>query len=309
MVGLYVWLSRRRAVRTPWETVQSGIAQQIASWAALRARQMRRSERTWKPDLLVPVKSVEEAGALGAVARALIQVRGSVKFVALVDDAELGAVLGGMVRGLQRRDQLATWHLMPEESPGQGARLSINALQGAFFAPNLLVLSAQHTDAAVLQDALDHARRHRVGVVIAVDSPQGSMRPCRSATVWLSDRAPEWELALHVANLDLPVLLAYLLTRPLSGEIRLVTVLREETHRAAAQQFMDDLIELGRLPRTTAHLPSGQLDAQLAQAMPTDVHVFGLSEAIDLVRMREIHANVGRPCLFVLDSGQESALA
>ena len=309
VTGLYVWLSRRRAVDTPWETVQSGIAQTVAEWAAVKARQMRRSERTWKPDLLVPVASVEQAEAMAAVARSIIHYRGSVTFVALADEPQLGAVLGDIVGTLGAQQRLASWHLMPEERAGQGACLSINATQGHLFAPNLVLMSARHTDESALQDVIHHARRHRVGVVLCFDDAERPLRPCRSVTVWLSDRSPDWQLALHVANLDLPVLLAYLLARPLDGAIRLATVLRDPAFQDEAGAFLDDLVALGRLPNTTAHLLDGDLHERLATGPPTDLHVFGLSEHLDLDRLKALHAATGTVCLFVMDSGQESALA
>ncbi|MBX2799846.1 MAG: amino acid permease [Myxococcales bacterium] len=309
VVGLYVWLSRRQKVDTPWETVQSGIAQTVAAWAALKSLQMRRSERSWKPDLLVPVSSVEEARAMASVSSALVHVRGSVKFIALEDDPELGAALGSIVGRLRDQERYASWHLMPEEMAGQGARLSINALQGAFMAPNLVLLSARHMEQEVLQTVVDHARRRRVGAIIAFDDLERPLRPCKQVTVWLSDRSPDWTLALHVANLDLPVLLAYLLTRPVEGAVRLATVLRDEVHRPKAASFMDDLIELGRLPNTTSHLLEGTLAERLADGPRADLHLFGLSPEVRLERMQAIHEAAGAPCLFVLDSGQESALA
>ncbi len=309
VLGLYIYLSRNAKVDTPWATVQSGIAQALAAYAAVQARRMRRSERTWKPDLLVPARDVDEAKAVAAVARAVIEVRGSARFVAVADDAELGAVLGGMVRSMQARDQLASWHLMPEEERGQAARLSINAMKGSFFAPNLLLVSGLHTPQEVLAPVVDHARAARLGVAVAFDDPERPLEPCHAVTVWLSDRSPDWELSLHVANLDLPVLLAYLLTRPRRGRIRLATVLRRPEDRRDAERFLADLIELGRLPDTTAHVLEGSLTERLADAPQADLHIFGLPEQVDVARLTEIHNAVGAPCLFVLDSGQESALA
>ncbi|MEZ4237961.1 MAG: hypothetical protein R3F59_17820 [Myxococcota bacterium] len=310
VLGLYLWLVRRRRVETPWETVQSGMAQTLAAWAARKATQLKRSERSWKPDLLVPVASVAEVEALASVAETLIAVQGSVKFVALADDPALWGVLDETVSEMRGRERFCSWHRMPEERPGQGARLSMNAMQGTFFAPNLVLLSAAHADEAVVQDVVDHARRIGMGVVLVV-APEGAppLRPCRAVNVWLSDRTPDWTLGLHVANLDLPVLLAYLVTRPREGAVRLATVVRDEGARAAAGRFLADVIELGRLPATSAHVLGGTLANRLADAPEAELAVFGLPQRVELARLAEIAGQAGGPCLFVQDSGQESALA
>lgn len=309
VVGLYVWLGRRKAVDTSWETVQSGMTYSLATWAARKASQMVRSERSWKPDILLPVTCVAEAKSLTAVAEAATRVRGSMKIVGLSDDPDLGATLDAIVDQTRRRGHFSSWHRMVEERPGQGARLSLDAMQGTFFAPNLLLLSTRFMDDAVLQEVVDHARAQHVGVLVLVDDPQLPVDRCRRVAVWLSDRSPDWALGLHVANLDLPVLLAYLLTRPLEGMTALVTVLRDPSARPDAQRFLGDLVELGRLPRTSVHVLDGPFAERLADGPRADVHIFGLSERIDIARMRAIHEAVGAPCLFAQDSGQESALA
>ena len=127
--------------------------------------------------------------------------------------------------------------------------------------------------------------------------------------MWLSDRHPDWTLDLHVANLDLPVLLAYLLTLPDEGDVRLATVVRDPDTEDAARAFLADVIELGRLPRTQARVASGPFFDALDRSEPADVHIFGLPEQIDLARLRAIHDHLGSPCWYVQDSGQESALA
>jgi len=127
--------------------------------------------------------------------------------------------------------------------------------------------------------------------------------------VWLSDRSPDWVLGLHVANLDLPVLLAYLLTRERSGRVRLVSVLSNGAWRAAAQRFLEDIADLGRLPDTTCHVVTGGFADALRGFQSADVNLLGLPQQLDLQRLRELQRATGAPCLFVHDSGNESALA
>jgi len=307
--GIYLWLSRRRSVDTSWDTVQSGIAKTLAAWAALKAAQGGESERNWKPDLLVPVGSEEEARALTPLAYAVTRFRGSIKLVATRDDPALAELLDKQVAWLRDEGAFASWHLMPEERPGQAARLSINAMAGTFFAPNLLVIAARFADPEVVQEVVDHARACNVGVLLAFDDVGRPTDSCRSVNVWLSDRSPDWELSLHVANLDLPVLLAYLLAHPLQGAIRLGTVVRSDGAVADAERFLADVIELGRVPRAEALVRSGSFLDALREAPRADVQLMGLPQDIDLEALGRIHEAAGGACWFLQDSGQESALA
>ncbi len=310
--GIYLYLSRRKKVDTPWVTVQSGIARTLAAWAALKASQSGKSERDWKPDLLVPVASADAAAHAIATAWAITRYRGSTKLIATHDSQPLHDRLEELVTWMRAQGAFASWHPIPEERPGQSAQLSINAMSGTFFAPNLLVLSADYLaeelGADGLQEVIDHARRWEVGVVLTFGS-EPLPDAIRSVAVWLSDRHPDWSLSLHVANLDLPVLLAYLLTVPDKGNVRLATVVRDPTTEDAAQQFLDDVIELGRLPRTEARVTSGPFLEAVGRSEPAELHLFGLPDQVDLERLRSIHEHLGGPCWFVQDSGQESALA
>jgi len=309
VAALYVWLARRREVETPWETVQSGIVQSIAEWAARIALGLKRSERSWKPELLVPVRSVIELATMEPTARLLVEHRGSVRFAIVTEDAELIKATEAAVARLRAEGLLASAHMLPEEQPGQGARLSLNALQETVGAPNLVLLSDEHGDEAVLQQICDHARRYGVGVVLVLDDVEHFMVSPLAVNVWLSDRSPDWVLGLHVANLDLPVLLAYLLTRERSGRVRLVSVLSNGAWRAAAQRFLEDIADLGRLPDTTCHVVTGGFADALRGFQSADVNLLGLPQQLDLQRLRELQRATGAPCLFVHDSGNESALA
>jgi hypothetical protein len=51
------------------------------------------------------------------------------------------------------------------------------------------------------------------------------------------------------------------------------------------------------------------IDDLIQLGPPADVHLFGLPPTIELERLWEIHRAAGAPCVFVRDSGQESALA
>ncbi len=312
VAGIYLYLTRRRNIDTPWVTVQSGIARSLAAWAALKAAQAGKSERDWKPDLLAPVATPEEAALVASTAWAITRFRGSTKMVATKDDPALHARLRELVHWLREQDAFASWHPMPEERPGQAARLSINAMAGTFFAPNLLLLSADHMEkhlsTEAIQEVIDHARHWRVGVVLTFGT-EPLPDPVRNVAVWLSDRHPDWTLDLHVANLDLPVLLAYLLTLPAEGQVRLCTVVRNAETEDLARGFLADLIELGRLPRTEARVASGPFFDAIDRSEPADLHILGLPDQIDLARLREIHEHLGGPCWYVQDSGQESALA
>ncbi len=309
VVGIYVFLTRR-ALDTPWETVRSGIAVALAAWAARRAAALERSERSWKPDLLAPLDEPAQATDLEPLLRACAQRNGSVKLMAIGDDPELvGWVhkLRGRLTGFGIYTTSAS--LSVDEFAG-AFRTALDAMQGDLFPPNLVVLDASRHTEEMLRQAQAHCKALGLGLMLFVPHPSGGLGNRRRVDVWLSDRAPEWALELHTANLDLPVLLGYLLAGAWDVRIRLVMAVRDEANERDARAFMGKVVEGCRLPDDTLiEVLSGGFLERLAERSASDVHLFGLPASIDRARLLEIATAAGGACLFVMDSGRESAFA
>ena len=75
-------------------------------------------------------------------------------------------------------------------------------------------------------------------------------------------------------------------------------------------EFLAQLIDLGRMPRGTgAIVAAGSMREFLPQAPQADLSIFGLQDQIDVQFMSELTQKVHSTCIFVHDSGHESALA
>ena len=308
VVGLYLWLLSRR-LETPWETVHSGLAMNLAARLALTAARLSKSARSWKPDLMVPVADVETLNLVAPMVSGMISTQGSVKYVALSRDESLALALDQEIDRLRARGRYSSWHLMPADPMEMGIRLTMNAMKGTFFASNLVVLT-DRLAATSVQSLRDHGQETGIGTGLLLEGPDGAPRTGKHVNVWLSDRSPSWELSLHLVNTDLPVLMAWLLTKPRQGQIRLYTAIRDPEQAEAARRFLAALIDQGRLPpNTVAHVSTRPFFEALAEAEPADLHLLGLPATIDLDRLREIRDAAGGPCLFLQDSGQESLLA
>ena len=313
VVMIYAWLQRRH-LDTPWETVRSGVAVSVAAWAARGVAHLERSERAWKPDCVVPLGSPEEAEAQIPLLTALTKTHGSVKLVAVHKEVErmepAMAALAKVGARLNLAGIYATWTTVQAPDVATGTQLSIDALRGAFFPPNLVVLDASARTEAELQSALDRCRLHQLGLVIWLPHPKGGLGPAGDVAVWLSDRSPDWDLDLHMANLDLPVLIAYLLTQARGGAVQLHTVVRDESQAGPAMVWLDQLMSMGRLPRGTKRgVHAGSFLDAVRGTQGCCVQVFGLGEVVQRERLEAIRDAAGGACLFLMDSGQESVLA
>jgi hypothetical protein len=307
---IYRWL-HGQDLHTPWETVRSGVAVTVADWAARRAAGLERSHRAWKPDLLVPVMSGEEAASLLPFLEATTRKNGSVKLVGLVDSADLYDALEAQGRELSRRGIYSSFTVIDGGTFSRGALLSMDAMRGAFFPPNLVVLDASKHDQGSIQVVLDHCLTLKLGLAVVLPHPDGTLLGSgQRFEVWLSDRSPRWRLHLHNTSVDLPVLLAYLLSSGRGGVLKVSTVVGEAENEEKARMFLHRLIERGRLPESTrVSVQVGDFLPSIEASEPADVRFYGLSQRVDLGRLRDLRDASQSACVFLLDSGHESLLA
>jgi amino acid transporter len=309
VVAVYVWLGKRKLV-TPWDTVHSGMDVSIAAWAARRTAGMDRGGRAWKPDLLAVVDRPDELALLRSLLVHLGHAHGSVKLVGIGDHPDLEAAIPAAGSSLRSTGVYTTWtRLHTATAFEQGAPLAVEALLGSFFPPNLVLVDGDRRSERDIQAVVDRAIELELGTIVALGLV-GPIPDGATVAVWLSDRSPDWNLRLHNANMDLPVLLAYLVSRSIGGRLRLVTVVQENSHKAAAEAFLAQLCDQGRLPTDTRveAVFKPFIDA-VAETSGTELHLFGLPRKVQLDRLQAIQRAARSPCVFSLDSGRESVLA
>ena len=156
---------------------------------------------------------------------------------------------------------------------------------------------------------MDRAVENEMGVILHMDNPDTGLGREQVINVWLREQGPEWKIGLRLPNLDLSLLLAYQLARNWQGTINLLTVVTDEAERENAEQYLQQLIDLGRMPRGTQPIIFvGKLDESIEQAPEADLNIFGLQKQINLAFMQRMINQVDTSCIFVRDSGRESAL-
>ncbi|MGB5404571.1 MAG: Na-K-Cl cotransporter, partial [Robiginitalea sp.] len=127
--------------------------------------------------------------------------------------------------------------------------------------------------------------------------------------VWVSDRKTKWDLGWDIGNLDLSILVAYKLKMNWGARIRLITVINNPEEAEKAQDFLNLLINLARLPETLTEVVVGDFNTVITQAPGADLNIFGMDDDLKFNFVREMSAKTKSTCLFVKDSGHESILA
>ncbi len=336
IMGIYVYLTNQE-LQTPWQTVRSSVFVSLADWAIKRIERSpeQANERSWKPDLLVPVESRAELEGTYRFLRVLAYPKGLLRIIGVRRTTDVAANDGGeggdrpdgargpygaqndldtlvdVAHDFRMAGLSATASVIEAPTLLKGTEMSAAVLRGSHFQPNIIFGLAHACDQETLQGFIDTAAANGMGVAFLYLHPKAGLSYERSLNVWVSDQSPEWKLGLRLANLDLTVLLAYQIFQNWKARtLRLLTVVRDPDEVPNARAYLQRLTEDARLsPRTEHWVHSGKFLERLIEAPRADLQVLGLPRQVDARFMREVVLRTGSACLFVRDSGRESALA
>ena len=317
VIAIYVYVLRL-GIKSEGEDVRSSIFVSLAEWAAAKVTELDVANvRAWKPNLLVPI---EDPAAIRGQFRFLLDIcrpEGSVKLLALATDeteAELRPRIDRIVRSFRHQDVFATGSIVRSDNFQNGTISGLQALQSAFFRPNILFLTSpddvrRHRE---FGDLIKEAKRTGVGVLLLAMHPKAQFGQSTATNVLIHSQAPDWnpEAAFGRSNLNLLLLLAYRLSRSWNAELNLLTGVETEADKDAARHFLEELADLARLPKRTKQLVIvGRFPEVISKIPAADLNLVGMQSPPNFSFIQRLVSDGRASCLSVLDSGRESALA
>lgn len=310
---LYVYLARRQLAALDSD-VRSGLFSSIAEWAVKHTRNLQSApERTWKPVVLVPVKSADTLSGSYLFLQAIAAPKGTVQALGIYpsrSDKELDA-LRALAQAFRNDGIYSTATMLEENDFVNGVRLTTQVLRRTFFRPNILFLHLQqHSDLDELQQLVDKTAAYQMGIALLARDPILEFGREQLIHVWVSNQGPDWAHDLQKSNLDLALLLAYQLEQNWNGFITLHMAVPDEETAEKAAAFLSELISLARLPKNTNYAVAIMPFTDALEQTPlADLTIFGLSHNPDLAFVQKLSRELRGSCVFVRDSGDESALA
>ena len=312
--GAYVVMARR-SLDAPFGDVRSGMFISIAEWAAKRVWDLPpMQERAWKPNLLVAVKDPEELRGSFLFVHDLARPKGSVKLVGIEPELDHNALpeqLESLSNDFRDRGVFANWIAIEHDTLTGGMIAAIQTARGAFPRPNTVFMRMPEE----MEEPLDYSKIVRkaeeqdLGSLLYAPHKKAGLGRRQFVNVWLRDRTPDWSISMDIGNLDLSLLLAYKLKRNWNARLRLIMVVKDPQELDKARQFIDELLTLARLIETEVVVECGDFYDYVQEAPQADLNIFGMDVDPDLGFVRTMVSSTRSSCIFVRDSGNESALA
>jgi hypothetical protein len=312
MIFVYGLLSRRR-LETKFEDVRSGLFTSFAEWAAKHtADTAHQQERSWKPNLLIPVTDVSVLQGSFSLIKDIAFPKGGAVLMGISNGnyQSLKEKLNYISRSFKKDDVFSSVTLMRTESFAEGVNFGNQALGAAFFKPNIVFLNMAEQEKAV-QDfpkVIEEARRLELGVILYTPHARAMLGQQQNINVWVREQGPDWRFSEKQTH-DLALLIAYKIKSNWTARTTIITVVNNAEEEDKAKKYLQELIDLARLPIETTLVICGSFTQQFVHAPLADLNIFGIFPDKEIDYYREVAMKTNTSCLFILDSGHENIFA
>ncbi len=323
IVVVYVWLSRRELEGAEGD-IRGGLFLALAEQASRLAEKFPRHQITWKPDFLVPIEDPEVwAGPLLFI-RNTTYPSGSIFAFTITSEDQIEQKeqsLNELLLPLKEQGILVNSAVIEGDDFLRGAKSVIQTLRSGAFRPNTLFLTVGDGDngfstgkngttkrkKSKKQETLNQLAtltlKHKMGMAILRQHPRVAFGMQKDVNLWLRDNSPNWHLAM---------LLTLQIQSNWDGKLNMVTVASDDEEVARLHGFLERLSDQARLSAfADIYVLTGTFKEALKLAPRADINIFGLSldNEMPFDFIIEVSETVKSSCVFVMDSGYESALA
>jgi hypothetical protein len=317
VIATYIYI-QHKGIESTGEDVRSGMFGAVAEWAAAKVSALgMENVRAWKPNLLVPLEDPSQVRGEFQFLLDICKPEGSVKLLGLateVNTDELGPRVEKLGRSFQKHI-FSNWSIVDAAGFTAGILAGLQALQSAFFRPNLLFMTLPEDEERhpEFREIIVQARSSGVGVLFLGLHPKAGLGRHSVVNLWLRPHAEKgWnpEAAFENTSLDLTLLMGYRLARIWEAQLNLIVVVDDDDETEGARAFLEEIAELARIPESAnCQVMVGEFEAALADAPQSDIDIMGLQPEPDFAWMGRMVHLTRSSCLFVADSGHESARA
>ncbi|MGB5463232.1 MAG: amino acid permease, partial [Aureibaculum sp.] len=142
IVLMVYWYLSRQNLETPFEDVRSGLFVSFAEWAAKHTWGMKKmQQRAWKANLMVPVRDINGLRGTFEFLRNIAKPKGSIKLLGIepfTEHSKLIKQLDDISASFRTKGVFSSSTVIHTDQFANGINYGSQALQGAFFRPNIM---------------------------------------------------------------------------------------------------------------------------------------------------------------------------
>jgi amino acid transporter len=315
IVLFYLYLVQKKLKSDAGDS-RSGLFTALAEWATKKTTELSptREVRSWRPDLLIPVRKPKEIRSCFKLIESIVAPKGSVKFLALKNldkdiQDKMAVFLPEVNERLKHQNISTSYTYVSGDDFSETVKVSMQSLNAAFFKPNTLFLSIVSNgelDDSFLK-VIDEAEKNNYAVLLYIAYENIGLSLEKDIALWLKDFSPEWKLNFNLNNNDLAILISLLLQKNWKGNLSINMAFNSlEISNNEDISLLNDLVRFPVSSKISAYHIENELE--LLKKGSVDINIMGLpknksiSDLINIVNLTKTSA------LFCLDSSSENAL-
>jgi len=311
IIAIYFILIKRSShVYAP--DVRSGVLVFLAERFAKAANRLPYYPKIWKPNLIVPIKGLENFSRIIPLIQAIVTPSGRVTvFKVLTKDERklntregLHKQLRDSVAPLKDKDIFVETAIVEAHEALTGTITIMQTVNGMYFPPNTIFYTLENgrrKDAIQDEGVLREATNEGLGIIVLKYNEMVGLSQERIVNLWIRRQSP---------NINLAILVALQLERNWQGEVRLIQVVDTQEEQGEARAYLLKLKSLMRMPVDgDIKIMVGPFMERIEESPPADINIFGMGESLDITQIHKVASTIGTSILFLRDSKHESALA
>lgn len=302
----WMYLRLNRRPKEGREDIRTNLFLAFARWTAKQSLSTSKAEgKAWMPHPLVPLFSEQQTSL--EIATVLSSPNGSMRILQGIDSQANTKAITAI-----NSEIFIQTSTIKNEHPEEMISIALELLKDNILQPNIVILAKQdiqhlhHAD-TMLQNIISY----QMGIIYH-SVQQIPLAPNDCIHVWIRPQGPDWNLeeAFDKANIDLALLIAIKFHQEKRWKIRLITTLTEENEHEPAQRYLEGIMTLGRLPKSTTSVAFvGNFWTSLHQVSHANLHIFGWPTENFGNFTEKVEELTQGIRLFVKDSGKENLLA
>ncbi|MFW5840895.1 MAG: amino acid permease, partial [Planctomycetota bacterium] len=315
VLGFYAFLVRRH-LQAPFGDVRSGLFVSVSEWAAKKASRLPQGgSRGWRPNLLTPVTDPARLRGDFRLLHSLAAPRGSVHVLGVcggdADDRQFARPIKWLASAFRDEGVFASSAVVSDDDLARATITAARTLEGAFFRPNVIFLPVN--DDMSLDETrgrIGHYATHRrsVGLMLYAEHAQAALGRQAAVNLHVVRPADGWQIRQELGSLDLAALAAWKVQENWSATLRLIAWVDSEQQKDAAREYLQQLIELGRLEGAQPVVRVEPGGPAAGKAPPADLHCLA-ADRVDLGLVRQLRDRLGASVLVIASPGSASVLA
>lgn len=316
IVGFYALLLRQNLQANKGDA-RSGLFQALAEWATKKTNELspEREARAWQPEFLIPAEHPNEIKGAYRLIYALTHPKGSVKLLGMKtggQEESLKQFMPSIVETFKSSNVTATYSMIDGDNFGDTVKISMQALESAFFKPNTVFLKfSENGKYDDYKKIIQSCEANMWGLVLFLPHKEVGLGIEKVVNVWVDSIPDDWYEKMDIGNNDLALLIALIIKKNWNARINLIKTMRDDTfseEQVIAQ--LKKIKEIGRIPKDTT-LTVIKRDLNMWQKVPqADLNILELPQRdnLDFDILQTIPEKLGTSCVFTVDSGNESVL-